>query len=84
MGKYDPLARYLQRQRARTATCELTFVEIERMIGALLPKGANRPEWWAGPSPPGVSAVQRAAWEQAGFEAALAPREERVRFCRRN
>lgn len=35
MGKYDPLRDYLCRQKAREL--ELTFVEIERRLGYLLP-----------------------------------------------
>lgn len=46
MGKYDPLRDYLRRQRAQEF--ELTFGEIERRLGAMLPKGAERAQWWAG------------------------------------
>jgi hypothetical protein len=80
MAKYDPLRRYLARQK--TAQVDLTFTEIERMIGALLPKRATQPPWWAEASPEQPRSVQVAAWEQAGFQAELHA-GERVRFTRR-
>lgn len=43
MAKYDPLRRYLVRQKAQSI--ELTFSEIERLIGAMLPKGAMNAAW---------------------------------------
>lgn len=79
MAKYDPLRRYLSRHKTDTVT--LSFSAIEALIGGLLPKGADRPEWWAGA---GVDpkAVQRAAWRDAGFSARLLPGEDRARFDR--
>ncbi len=80
MGKYDPLRDYLKRQRADEF--ELTFVEIERRLGAMLPKSAARPEWWANVAASDTTHVQREAWRAAGFDAFLLRGAERVRFRR--
>lgn len=78
MAKYDPLRRYLTRQK--TARIELTFTDIERLIGAFLPKAAARPTWWE-ETGAAVSPVQIQAWRSAGYRAQLA-RNERVVFER--
>lgn len=80
MAKYDPLNAYLKRQRA--CELELTFREIENLIGYLLPKSARKPEWWSGETPKAPSSVQLRAWRDLGYEATLAPDGERVRFAR--
>lgn len=80
MGKYDPLRDYLKRQR--TDEFELTFIEIERCLGAMLPKSANLPQWWANVADPRTTHVQRAAWRAAGFNAFLITGADRVRFRR--
>ena len=74
MGKYDPLASFLRRQKADTL--ELTFSDIERRIRALLPKAAFADAWWT------AEGVQTRAWGQAGFSATLLAGSERVRFER--
>lgn len=78
MAKYEPLRRYLARQK--TPRVELTFTDIERMIGAFLPKAAGRSQWWDS-AEVNVSAVQVQAWRTAGYRAQLA-RGERVVFER--
>jgi hypothetical protein len=45
MGKYDPLEKYLTRKRDREI--ELSFADMERIIGGMLPNSAPRPQWWA-------------------------------------
>lgn len=74
MGKYDPLARFLKRQKG--AAVELSFTEIERRLGALLPKAANTAEWWR------AEGAQTRSWEPLGFVATLEPGSEQVRFDR--
>ncbi|MFN3779728.1 MAG: hypothetical protein ACK4SI_12115 [Brevundimonas aurantiaca] len=74
MGKYDPLAAFLRRRAGDDI--ELTFTEIERRLGALLPKAAQADGWWSG------DGVQVRAWWGAGFSAELTG-PERVRFTRR-
>jgi hypothetical protein len=79
MAKYDPLKRYLKRQSVDRL--ELSFWEIERMLNALLPRGAAQPEWWANDAVDIPTHVQIAAWRDAGYTASLLP-GERVLFER--
>ena len=79
MGKYDPLRDYLRRQRADEL--ELTFVDIELRLRAMLPKSAARQQWWVGDGCPS-SGIQCEAWKAAGFEALLIEGKDRVRFRR--
>ena len=79
MSKYDPLSGHLRRQRQEL---ELTFAEIERILGAMLPKSAALPQWWAKTTEPDTSQMQRKAWRDAGYDAFLLTGKERVRFKR--
>lgn len=76
MAKYEPLRRYLARQK--TARVELSFTDIERMIGAFLPKAAGRSHWWDGIEADVPTAVQIQAWRAAGYRAQLTTRERVV------
>jgi len=78
MAKYEPLRRYLARQK--TARVELSFADIERLIGAFLPKAAARPTWWD-QIDAGAPSVQVQAWRAAGYRAQLV-RGESVVFER--
>jgi hypothetical protein len=80
VGKYDPLRRYLR--RSKTPDVVLSFVEIERIIGGMLPHSAARPQWWDSIAPPHQKHVQQAAWREAGFKACLVAGAEKVRFER--
>jgi len=80
MAKYDPLCRYLRRQRL--AEFELSFAEMERVISGMLPGSATRPQWWANVPDPDSTHVQRRAWADAGYEAFLIVGKDRVRFKR--
>ncbi|AQR63615.1 hypothetical protein BZG35_17050 [Brevundimonas sp. LM2] len=83
MSKYDPLLTYLKRQK--TDALELSFREIENLIGYLLPNKAGQPGWWAeadGDAP--ARAVQQRAWRDAGYSARLLPCHDRVAFQRRS
>lgn len=79
MAKYDPLRRYLTRQK--TGRVELSFSDIEHLIGAYLPKAAARSSWWTGEGAGRPSDVQVQAWRAAGYEAELV-RGEKVVFQR--
>lgn len=79
MAKYDPLEKYLRRRAG--AELELSFADIERIIGNMLPKSANRPRWWTNETDPETNHVQCRAWRNAGYDAFLLPRE-RVLFRR--
>jgi len=77
MAKYEPLRRYLARQKSPQV--EMSFSEIERMIGALLPKRAQHQDWWADAVAP--LSVQAQSWRSAGYQARLEA-DERVHFER--
>ena len=81
MGKYDPLASHLRRQKVDSL--EMSFRDIELTIRDMLPKSAQRPQWWANEQSADSRHVQCTAWLSAGYEACLMPRGDRVRFRRR-
>lgn len=80
VGKYDPLEGHLRRQKA--ATYEMSFRDIERVLAALLPRRAQRAEWWGNEAAPASGQVQSRAWLKAGYRAVLQKGEERVIFER--
>lgn len=47
----------------------LTVADIERIIGAILPKAARDPAWWSNAPAAGRGLVQCGAWLEAGFHA---------------
>lgn len=64
MSKYEPLGQFLA--GSKNAVVELTFAEIERIIGAKLPTSAYEyPAFWSN-NPTGH--VNARAWVDAGFE----------------
>ena len=79
MAKYEPLVRYLRRQKK--AEVELSFRDIERIVGGLLPKASANPGWWrvehASSAPP-----QQRAFAEAGYAPEPELKAERVRFVR--
>jgi hypothetical protein len=81
MGKYDPLLAHLRRQTS--ATYEMSFRDIERLLTAFLPHGAERAEWWSNELEPRSGPVQSRAWLEAGYCAFLVKGADRVRFERR-
>jgi hypothetical protein len=77
MSKYSPLRDHLLHQRY--GEFEMTFREIEKILGFTLPSSAGRPQWWANTT--GDSGhVQRDAWRVAGYDAFLIAGSERVKF----
>jgi hypothetical protein len=79
MGKYDPLATFLRRQRSETIS--LSFREIERIVAGILPKASGHPSWWigdAGDRP----APQKRAWSSVHYAPDVDFKGERVRFTR--
>jgi hypothetical protein len=65
MGKYGPLKSFLARQAGRRVI--LDFSDIERIIGAPLPRSAfTYQAWWAYEVRPRAH-VQKQAWQSAGF-----------------
>jgi hypothetical protein len=79
MSKYDPLQDHLMRQRHREF--ELTFREIEGILGFPLPASADRPQWWANVEGQ-TSHVQRESWRAAGYDAFLILGSNKVKFRR--
>lgn len=67
MAKYDPLGRFLRRRRHEDV--RLSFDEIERIIGAMLPHAADDPVWWANDPPRERGFIQCRAWLEAGYRA---------------
>ncbi len=81
MAKYDQLETYLARKGA--AEIQLGFADIERIIGQMLPKSAQRPQWWANEIDADSRHVQARAWRNAGYDAFWIKDAEQVRFVRR-
>jgi hypothetical protein len=79
MGKYDPLRDHLRRRRE--PQLELSFADVERRLGYMLPNSAASPDWWACVGEPGPREVQKIAWRAAGYDATLLS-GDRVRFER--
>lgn len=82
MAKYDPLETYLSRRAGKST--ELSFADVERIIGAILPNSATRPQWWANETDPDSRHVQSRASRNAGYDASLLPGRDTVRFTRRS
>lgn len=78
MGKYDPLFEYLCRAGDRPV--ELSFDEIEVLVGALPASATTHAAWWANEAAGGRH-VQAHAWLNAGREVETVDRARRwVRF----
>lgn len=64
MSKYDPLGRYLIEQGKETI--ELSYKEIEEIIGDKLPiTASNNKAWWSNND---RSHVQSASWSDVSYE----------------
>ncbi len=79
MAKYSPLAAFLRRQKH--AEVDLTYRDIERIVGGILPKAAAMEDWWRG-DPARPPMPQHIAFADAGFAAEPQVRAETVRFVR--
>jgi hypothetical protein len=78
-SKYDSLRDYLDRQGHREL--ELTFQEIEGILGFSLPISAHRPQWWSNHKGQSTH-VQREAWRSVGYDAFLISGSRQVKFRR--
>lgn len=79
MGKYDPLSKFLRGQR--TDRIQLTFADIERIIGFKLPRSSqDHRAWWSNNSD---NSVMTKAWLDAGFESEQVDMEGRKLVFRR-
>jgi hypothetical protein len=78
VGKYDPLFEFLCRRPSEAL--DITFKEIETVVGTLPPSARRYPAWWANESE-GGGHVQARAWLNAGREVeSVDVSHERVRF----
>lgn len=80
MNDYDALRDYLLRQKQMEFV--LSFEEIEEIIGAALPRAANRASWWDTLRSPDIKMPQREACLAGGFKAMRMPDGQSVRFTK--
>jgi len=80
VNDYDALRDYLTRQTRPDLV--LSFVEIEQIIGAALPRAAQRASWWDSLRSPQEKMPQREACLAAGYAATRLPDGKGVRFRR--
>jgi hypothetical protein len=78
VNDYDALRDYLMRQKQTEFV--LSFEQIEEIIGAALPRAANRASWWDSLRSPDIQMPQREACLAAGFAATRMPDGKSVRF----
>lgn len=80
MNEYDALRDYLAKQTLPELV--LSFEEIEEIIGAALPRAAQRASWWDSLRSPQEKMPQREACLAAGYVATRMPDGASVRFRR--
>ena len=80
MNDYDALRDYLKRQKQTEFV--LSVEQIEEIIGAALPRAAQRASWWDTLRSPDIQMPQREACLAAGFTATRLPDGNSVRFKR--
>jgi hypothetical protein len=80
MNDYDALRDYLKQQKLPELV--LSFEAIEEIIGAALPRAAQRASWWETLRSPDVKMPQREACLAAGYIATRMPDGQSVRFKR--
>jgi hypothetical protein len=78
VNDYDALRDYLQKQKL--AEFVLSFEQIEEVIGAALPRAAQRASWWETLRSPQERMPQREACLAAGYIATRLPDGKSVRF----
>jgi len=77
---YDALRDYLKRQTLNELM--LSFEAIEEIIGASLPRAAQRASWWDSLRSPQEKMPQREACLAAGYVATRMPDSSSVKFKR--
>jgi hypothetical protein len=78
VAKYDPLFEHLY--RADKGPIELSFAEIDRLVGGLPASARRYTAWWSN-EPARSSHVQAAAWREAGRQVVQVDlNAQRVRF----
>jgi len=81
VNDYDALRDFLMRHKQTEFV--LSFEEIEEIIGAALPRAANRASWWDSLRSPDIKMPQREACLAAGFVAMRMPDGQSVRFTKK-
>jgi len=67
MSKYEPLENYLQNKIGSKDKINLSFKEIENIIGAQLPASAKQHRPWWGNQKDNKNRPQARAWLSAGY-----------------
>ena len=80
MNDYDALRDYLKKQTQPELV--LSFEQVEEVIGAALPRAAQRASWWDTLRSPQEKMPQREACLAAGYVATRMPDGRSVRFRR--
>ncbi|HUN96238.1 MAG TPA: hypothetical protein VMU69_08365 [Bradyrhizobium sp.] len=80
MSDYDALRDYLKNQTSPEFV--LSFDQIEELIGAVLPRAAQRASWWETLRSPEVKMPQREACLAGGYIAMRQADGKSVRFKR--
>jgi hypothetical protein len=80
VNDYDPLRDYLSKQTLSELV--LSFDEIEQIIGAALPRAAQRASWWDSLRSPQEKMPQREACLAAGYAATRQADGNSVKFKR--
>ena len=80
MNDYDALRDYLKKQTQPELV--LSFEQVEEVIGAALPRAAQRASWWDSLRSPQEKMPQREACLAAGYVATRMPDGRSVRFRR--
>ncbi len=78
MVKYDALGVFFREKSEEELV--MTFRQVEKAMGNVLPGKAAKPQWWARKNPT-TEHDQRWAWQPAGYSALLLA-GRRVRFSR--
>ena len=80
VGKYTPLENYL-RELVTEREVNLTFVQIEKIIGSALPESAHELSWWQHETE--GNHVNKRAWANAGWKVAEVDlKKKRARFVK--
>ncbi len=78
MAKYTPLSKYLTGRPSTAATVDLSFADVDVLVGGLPPSARNLGNCWAN-----NSHTHALAWREAGWHVeSVNLTSERVRFAR--
>jgi hypothetical protein len=80
MGKFEGLTHRLA--KANVGEIVLSFADIEDATGEILPKSAERPQYWENPSNPDHVVGMKKAVREAGYRSFLIAGSGKVRFVR--